>query len=50
MGTWRHRHLALTLRVLESLVVSEGTAGTFPVPGNRANENLSLGHGFWNFP
>ena len=29
---------------------SEGKARGFPVPGNRVNENLSLGHGFWNFP
>lgn len=29
---------------------SEGKAGGIPVPGNRVNENLSLSHGFWNFP
>lgn len=29
---------------------SERKARGFPVPGNRVNENLSLGHGFWNFP
>lgn len=29
---------------------SEGKARRFPVPENRVNENLSLGHGFWNFP
>lgn len=29
---------------------SEGKARRYPVPGNRVNENLSLGHEFWNFP